>query len=288
MSSSHNKKFALRPSGRTSRFFCGCKKSSSHLRIFTRSAFTLIELLVVIAIIAILAGMLLPVLSKVKASGRNISCVNNERQLGVAFANYHAEFKDCYPSSFSGQGTAWSDQKTTWHGALALYITPKKNFINISGWPSFPINSPFMCPALAAVRTGSRTFTCNAGGYGYNNSLFGFLNYSYKANFRGNIRKVTPPIKVGKIKSGSGTIVIGDIREANSKPTTGHFQFDETTNMAALRHNKRANFLMADLHVEPWGLAVVYTNVATLPWNMAGNGTPRLPYGSSFYNFGPF
>ena len=46
---------SLRPSGRTSRFFCKCKKSSSHLHTFTQSAFTLIELLVVIAIIAILS-----------------------------------------------------------------------------------------------------------------------------------------------------------------------------------------------------------------------------------------
>ena len=37
---------SLRPAGRTSRFFCGCKKSSSHLHLFTQSAFTLIELLV--------------------------------------------------------------------------------------------------------------------------------------------------------------------------------------------------------------------------------------------------
>ncbi len=105
----------------------------------TRPAFTLIELLVVIAIIAILIGLLLPAVQKVRAAAARSQCENNLHNIGVALHDYASVFK-VFPPAYKtapgsyGPGYSWA--------AITLPYMEQDNLYNQLGLNASPFPTP--------------------------------------------------------------------------------------------------------------------------------------------------
>jgi prepilin-type N-terminal cleavage/methylation domain-containing protein/prepilin-type processing-associated H-X9-DG protein len=188
---------------------------SLHNRHFQRG-FTLIELLVVIAVIALLASLLAPALARAKQKGRAIACVNNVRQIGLAAVMFSDDNNGTLPLS-EHQGKSWVASLIPYGGTKGIYRCPSDE--NRTRLYSFAVND-FLLPPLP----GKKDFT--------------------------KITSIPRPVETAFLPECAEKYASSDHYHFADPQEGGFSPAAFAAQVAVVRHDRRANYLFVEGHVE--------------------------------------